>query len=85
VHKPLRHYYYFRNALLLYRRPYIPVIWKLRDLGMLVLKAGFFASVPRPRLVRLRMIALGLYDGLFGHSGPCRWQQISAEAKLPPA
>lgn len=85
VHAPLRHYYYFRNALLLYRRPYIPVIWKLRDLGMLVLKAGFFSSVPRPRLARFRMIALGLYDGLFGHSGPCRWQPINAEANLPPA
>lgn len=33
---------------------------------------------------RFHMIALGLYDGVFGHSGPCRWQQINAEANLPP-
>jgi hypothetical protein len=42
---------------------------------------GFNAGIQS----RFRMIALGLYDGLFGHSGPCRWQRINAEAKLPPA
>lgn len=72
LHKAFRHYYCFRNALLLYRRPYIPLVWKFRDLSMLVLKAVFFSIIPAPRLERLRMISLGLYDGLRNHSGPFR-------------
>lgn len=72
IHEPIRHYYFFRNAILLYGRPYISRIRKLRELSMLVLKAVFFSTVPAPRSERLRMIALGLYDGLRNHSGPFR-------------
>jgi rhamnosyltransferase len=70
IHKAFRHYYCFRNAIFLYRRPYIPLVWKLRDLSMLVLKAFFFSIIPAPRWERLRMISLGLYDGLRNHTGP---------------
>jgi rhamnosyltransferase len=70
VHEALRHYYFFRNAILMYRRPYVPLVWKLRDLSMLVLKAMFFSIVPSPRWTRFRMISLGLYDGLRNRSGP---------------
>ncbi len=72
VHEPIRHYYFFRNAILLYRRAYISRVWKLRELSMLVLKAVFFSTVPAPRSERLRMIVLGLYHGLSNRSGPFR-------------
>lgn len=72
LHKAFRHYYCFRNALLLYRRPYVPLVWKLRDLFMLFLKAVFFSTVPSPRLERFKMISLGVYDGLRNRSGPFR-------------
>jgi rhamnosyltransferase len=70
VHKPIRHYYFFRNAILLCRRSYFSRAWKLRELSMLVLKGVFFSTVPAPRLERLRMIALGVWHGLRDHSGP---------------
>lgn len=72
IHKTFRHYYCFRNALLLYRRPYVPLVWKLRDATMLVLKAAFFSTIPAPRRERLKMICLGLYDGLRNYSRPVR-------------
>jgi rhamnosyltransferase len=72
IHEPIRHYYFFRNAILLYRRSYISRVWKLRELSMLMLKAVFFSTVPAPRSKRLRMIALGLYHGSRNHSGPFR-------------
>lgn len=72
IHQAFRHYYCFRNAILLYRRSYIPLVWKLRDLSMLVLKAIFFSIIPSPRWQRFRMIFLGLRDGLRNRSGPFR-------------
>ena len=29
LHSPLRHYYLFRNAVLLYKEPWVPLNWKL--------------------------------------------------------
>lgn len=69
VRTPLRNYYLFRNAVLLYRRPYIAWIWCLNDAYRLLLKLGFFSLVTPPRLTNLKMMLLGLYHGICGRSG----------------
>ncbi len=69
VHSPLRHYYHFRNALLLYRRDYVGLAWKFNDGWRLVLKFGFYSLFTPPRREHFRMMLLGLWHGLRGRAG----------------
>lgn len=69
-HSPLRNYYLFRNALLLYRMPHISWQWKLMDARISFLRIGLYLATMKPRLPRLRMILRGLRDGLRGRTGP---------------
>jgi len=71
-HSPLRHYYLFRNALLLQRMPHIGWRWKVVDAYQTVMKYGFYALVATPRLPRIRMMNRGLWDGLLGRGGAYR-------------
>lgn len=68
-HSPLRHYYLFRNAVWLYRQPYLPLQWKLGDGGRLLLKYGFYSLFGTPRLKQIKMMTLGLWHGLCGRVG----------------
>ncbi len=68
-HQPFRYYYMFRNAVLLYRRKYIPVRWKLADVVKCLKVVVFFSFAAPNRLGCLKMMALGLIDGLKGVSG----------------
>ncbi|MBS4095578.1 MAG: glycosyltransferase family 2 protein [Sulfuricella sp.] len=70
VRTPLRNYYLFRNAVLLYKRSYIPWVWIFNDAYRLLLKLGFFTLITPPRLVNLKMMTLGLLHGMMGRSGP---------------
>jgi rhamnosyltransferase len=69
VHSPLRNYYLFRNAILLYRRSYISLVWALNDAYRLLLKYGFYSLVTSPRLLNFKMMTLGLWHGLRGFGG----------------
>lgn len=70
VHTPLRHYYHFRNAILLYRLPWLPLNWKLVDGTRLLLRYGFYALMTKPRRRHWRMMTLGIWHGLCNRSGP---------------
>lgn len=72
LHSPVRHYYLFRNAVLLYQQKNLPFNWKLGDAGRLFLKFGFYALYGQPRLAHIKMMSLGLWHGLCGRSGPLR-------------
>lgn len=65
----VRLYYHFRNALLLYRRAYLPLGWRLRDVWRLCLQFGYYAVFSRPWGRNVRFILLGLWHGLRGVSG----------------
>jgi rhamnosyltransferase len=68
--EPLRHYYIFRNALLLMRRSYVPARWKLNELKrLLLLMLAYVSSAPAP-LRQLRCMLRGALHGLAGRSGP---------------
>jgi rhamnosyltransferase len=72
LHSPLRHYYLFRNAILLYQQKNLPLKWKLGDAGRLLLKFGFYALYSEPRLAHIRMMSLGVFHGVCGRAGPLR-------------
>jgi rhamnosyltransferase len=69
-HPPLRLYYQFRNAILLYRVKWIPLRWKLANLRRLILRFALYVVCARPLGPHLRMIGLGVLHGLRGVSGP---------------
>ena len=52
-----------------YRRSYIPWGWKIADISRCFKMALFFAWVAEDRLQRLKMMFLGVLDGLKGISG----------------
>lgn len=66
---PLMHYYLFRNAVLLYRRAWVPWRWRVVDGYRIALKYFFYALFARPRGEHFRMMSLGLWHGLRGRGG----------------
>jgi rhamnosyltransferase len=69
IHSPLRHYYIFRNSLLLYKRPYASKKWIINDAIRLGLMLVTFSIFIPPRANFFRMMIKGLYDGFKGRSG----------------
>jgi len=69
THSPQRHYFHARNAMLLYREPWVPLNWKLVSAWRLLLKMGFHVLVTAPRLQHLEKIAQGFLHGLMGRAG----------------
>lgn len=68
---PLRHYYVFRNSLLVYRRDYAPWKWILDDLFRLFVTFLLYALAVPPRWQHIKMMIRGIRDGLHGIAGPC--------------
>ncbi|MDO4231467.1 MAG: glycosyltransferase family 2 protein [Lautropia sp.] len=69
-HSPLRNYYLFRNALLLYRMSHISWQWKCMDARIFIMRIGLYLATMKPRIPRLNMILRGLFDGLRKKTGP---------------
>jgi rhamnosyltransferase len=69
LHSPLRHYYHFRNAILVYKEPWIPTRWKVADGWRLCLKYVFYSLFAKPRLRHWRMMTLGVWHGIVGKTG----------------
>lgn len=69
LYKPERHYYLFRNSMLLWREPYAPPSWKRNELRRLIQRIVFLSLFVPPRLRRVRMMLLGLWHGRLGRIG----------------
>lgn len=69
-HSALRDYYMFRNTILLVRKPYVALRWKLFFLLRLAQVAVFFLCLAPHRMNRLQMMCQGIVDGLRNHTGP---------------
>lgn len=72
LHKPLRHYYHFRNAVILYKESWVPGNWKVVDASRLCLKYFFYSLFASPRIEQWRMMTLGIWHGLRGRTGQYR-------------
>lgn len=68
-HKPSRYYYMFRNSILLFSRNYMPLRWKIADSAKCLKILGFLCLFAEIRLEVVKMIWLGVIDGLKGKSG----------------
>ena len=69
VHSPERIYYMTRNRFLLYRRDYMPLKWKLKDVLRWMGKFGATILLVPPRLEYLRMTVRALRDAVGGRTG----------------
>jgi rhamnosyltransferase len=69
VHKPIRRYYYYRNALLLCRRRYISAAWKINEVIRLSIKFFIFSALSTRRAADFVMMTKGIRDGLRGKTG----------------
>jgi rhamnosyltransferase len=69
VHSPERIYYITRNRFLLYRRPYMPLKWKLNDLPRWLVKFAATVLLLSPRIEYVRMTVRAIRDALQGRSG----------------
>lgn len=69
THSPLRHYYLFRNSVWLWRQSWVPLGWKIARMPALILRLGFYVVFARPVVAQWRMIGLGIWHGLIGHTG----------------
>ena len=63
LYPPERNYYRVRNSIALWRRPYVPWQWILRNIiGTITLTLFYVICVP-PRLERLRLLFRAVRDG----------------------
>jgi rhamnosyltransferase len=70
IRNPARHYYIFRNSILLYHRPYAPLGWCIGDAAKLLLMFALIAVSCTPRMQHIRAMIDGIADGLRGRTGP---------------
>jgi rhamnosyltransferase len=62
-HSPLRHYYMFRNTVLLNKLPYVPLHWKIFHLRRLVQIFLYFVVLAPEKSSRIKMMVKGIFDG----------------------
>lgn len=71
-HSPFRYYYILRNSLLMQRRPYMPLKWRVAELIRCCRVVCFYGLFAPQRGACLRMMWRGIIDGLRGVSGPMK-------------
>ena len=69
IHSPLRMYYYFRNAMYLYRLREIDWNWRLVDATRNLFRFLFYMLFVRDRLTYFKYIIKGYYHGLIKKMG----------------
>ena len=69
VHSPERVYYMTRNRFLLYRRSYMPLKWKVKDMMRWLAKFSATLLLVAPRFEYARMTMRAIRDALHGRSG----------------
>lgn len=66
---PLRHYYLFRNAVMLMRRPYVPSVWKCWAVAKLAATAGVALLTFRHAKAQLSHMQRGVRDAFAARQG----------------
>ncbi|MFA3760746.1 glycosyltransferase family 2 protein [Yersinia sp. 2466 StPb PI] len=69
THIPIRHYYFFRNVMLLMKRDYIPIAWKLHVFPKAIVQFFIFSTLLKPRFLHFKYGLKGFIHGFFGRSG----------------
>jgi rhamnosyltransferase len=66
---PIRHYYQFRNTIIIMKRAYVPKGFKKKYLLYLPLKFVFYALFTKNKGLRTKMMVKGIRDGIRGVMG----------------
>lgn len=66
---PIRHYYMFRNSVLLAKKKYTPKKWLLNRIFYLLGLFFLFSLISPPRFQNIVLIMKGVKDGILGRSG----------------
>jgi rhamnosyltransferase len=69
-HSPDRHYYQFRNAVVLMKREYMPWKWKANELLKMPFRLVIYGIWLKPGWRHVWMALVGIRDGLKGRCGP---------------
>ncbi len=69
THCPARNYYFYRNAVWLFRQGYVPASWKWTLARQMLKRLLVFSTFVHPRLTYLKMMLLGLWHGLINREG----------------
>lgn len=64
VRSAWRHYYLFRNAAILFKRSYIPIVWKMWAIPKLLMTAVVMGVIGPRRKQQLRNMWQGILEGL---------------------
>lgn len=70
AYPPWRHYFQVRNAVLLYRQPFVPLRWALASSWRLLMKIGFNCVAGRSRWQHFKASVRGIWHGVSGRVGP---------------
>jgi len=68
-HSPLRHFYYFRNVILMLRKTYTPWSWKVMELVKLPVRFMVYALFTKSRRKHIAFMLKGLWHGFRGITG----------------
>jgi rhamnosyltransferase len=71
-HSPLRQYYMMRNRISLYQRSYSPWGWIIHDFFRLLFKLVVFSLIFAPRRENIKMMFIGVRDGVMNKMGRFR-------------
>lgn len=72
LHSPLRHYYVYRNTVLMCKMPHVAFVWKLNFSLRLIVRFFIYLFLAPHRMERCRMIWRGIVDGIRGRRGQFR-------------
>ncbi|MBL4833797.1 MAG: glycosyltransferase family 2 protein [Pseudomonas sp.] len=70
VRSPQRHYYLYRNATILLKRPYVPLVWKIWAIAKLFLTAGITTITGPARRRQIENMWRGVKKGI-GKNANC--------------
>ncbi len=62
MRSPRRHYFLYRNAVILMRRPYVPQVWKVWAVAKLAMTACMTLATGPQRIAQLHSMASGVRD-----------------------
>ncbi|NUZ08183.1 glycosyltransferase [Piscinibacter koreensis] len=82
VPSPVRHYYQYRNVLLLMKRPHTPWRWRMAQAFKLPVKLVLIALLMPPRAARLRHAFAGIRDAVRGVTGRMPPSEPTSHATL---
>ncbi|MDG9925378.1 MULTISPECIES: glycosyltransferase family 2 protein [unclassified Pseudomonas] len=68
-HSPFRYYYIFRNSIILMRRSYMPLSWKVSDFSRNLRALFFYSLFSKDRTSVLKMMFKGFIDGIRNRMG----------------